>query len=308
MIQTVKMNLDDGKELSLIGKALSVETRIEILKKLRHEELNINELAERLLIPPSSCASHVKVLEEAGLIKTELLPGVRGSMKVCSVALDHIYVEVSTEDTLGMDSEVIRMPIGSYVDYKVLPTCGLAGAKGPIGIEDEPRSFYSPERMDAKLLWFREGYVEYRFPNHFLKGRKEKQLELSAELCSEDHEYNLECPSDITLWVNDIEAGTWVCPSDFGGRRGSLNPDWWPDKNTQYGTLKNWIINEKGTYIDEEKASKKTIKDYGLFEKEFISVKIGVKENAEHVGGINIFGDCFGDYPQNIVMRLSFES
>lgn len=307
MIQTIKMNLDDTEHLATVSKALSVETRIEILKILRQHELNINEIADALSIPASSAAAHVKVLEEAGLIKTSLQPGIRGSMKVCKIVLDHIYVEVNTAQTNLQNTEIIRMPIGSYVDYKVSPTCGLVGAKGPIGEEDEPRSFYNPERFAAKLLWFGKGYVEYRFPNHFLKGKQEKQVELSAELCSEDHEYNLEHPSDITVWINDIEAGTWTCPSDFGGRRGILNPDWWPDKNTQYGVLKTWIINESGCYMNEEKLSDKVISDFRLYEKEFISVRFGVKENAKHVGGINIFGDCFGDYNQNIVMKIMYE-
>lgn len=306
MIQTIKMNLDDSKHLATVAKALSAEARIEILKHLRRCDLNINEIAETLSIPASSAAAHVKVLEEAGLIKTSLQPGIRGSMKVCHIMLDHIYVEVNTIMNNLQDTEIIRMPIGSYVDYKVSPTCGLAGAKGPIGEEDEPRSFYSPDRFETKLLWFGKGYVEYRFPNHSLKDRKEKQMEISAELCSEDHEYNLNHNSDITVWINDIEAGTWTCPSDFGGRRGSLNPDWWPDKNTQYGILKTWMINEAGTYIDEEKISDKTIKEYHLYDKEYISVRFGVKEDAVNVGGINIFGECFGDYGQNIVMKLTF--
>ncbi|MEG1458235.1 MAG: helix-turn-helix domain-containing protein [Acetivibrio sp.] len=308
MIQTVKMNLDDGKELAILSKALSVETRIEMLKQLRHKDLNINELAEALSIPASSAAAHVKVLEEAGLIKSELQPGVRGSMKVCTIAIDHIYVEVNTQEVSGQEMETIRMPIGSYVDYKVTPTCGIVGGKGPIGEEDEPRSFYLPERLEAKLLWFGEGYVEYRFPNHFLKERKEKQIEISAEICSEDHEYNLDYPSDITLWVNGEESGTWTSPSDFGGRRGTQNPDWWPDKNTQYGILKTWKINKKGTYLDEEKISEKKIEAYHLYEKEYISVRIGIKEDAKNKGGVNLFGEGFGDYAQNIVMRISFDT
>lgn len=306
MIQTIKMNLDDTKHLTTVAKAFAVGIRIDILKYLRHKDMNINEIAETLSIPASSAAAHVKILEKAGVIKTTLQPGIRGSMKMCHIVLDHIYLDVNTSNNIGQNTEVIHMPIGSYVDYKVVPTCGLAGTKGPIGEEDEPRSFYSPERFATKLLWFQKGYVEYRFPNHSLKNRKEKQLEISAELCSEDHEYNMEWPSDITVWINDIEAGTFICPSDFGGRRGILNPDWWPDKNTQYGMLKTWIINENGTFIDGDRINKRSIGEYNLYEKEYISVKIGIKEDAKNSGGINIFGDSFGDYNQNIIMKLTF--
>lgn len=307
MIKTIKMNLDDEKHLSVLSKALSSEVRIRILKKLREKEMNINEIAEELSIPASSAAVHVKVLEGAGLIRTRLLPGVRGSMKVCYICLDHIYIEISTDSLKGTKDEIIRMPVGSFVDFKVAPTCGLAGLKGPIGIEDEPASFYAPERMDAKLLWFREGFVEYRFPNYCLTGKQEKQLEFSAELCSEDHEYNLDCPSDITVWINGIDAGTYFCPSDFGGQRGRLNPEWWPDKNTQFGVLKRWCLNEKGTFLDDKKVSNLTIKEYHLKENDYISVRIGMKEDAKHIGGVNLFGDGFGNVPQELVMRISME-
>ena len=199
------------------------------------------------------------------------------------------------------------MPIGSYVDYKVAPTCGMVSDKGPIGEEDEPRCFYHQDRAAAQLLWFGEGYVEYRFPNHVLTTAKETRLELSMELCSEDHEYNLDFPSDITVWINGVEAGTWTCPSDFGGRRGSWNPEWWPDKNTQYGLLKTWILAENGTFLEEEKLSGTTIKDYRLNESDFISVRIGIKEDAANKGGINLFGDGFGDYAQGIRMAIYYE-
>ena len=70
MIQTIKLNLDDVEQLAAISKALSSETRIEILQQLRHKDLNVNEIAELLNIPASSSAAHVKELEEAGMIKT----------------------------------------------------------------------------------------------------------------------------------------------------------------------------------------------------------------------------------------------
>lgn len=306
MSQSISLNLDNVDKLALVGKALSSDARIKLLKLLCHCSLNVNEIAERLQIPPSSAAMHVKVLEEAGLIRTELLPAVRGSMKVCHKAVDEIFVSTSTSMRTEK-VEIINMPIGSYVDYKVQPTCGLVSEKGPIGEEDEPRCFYHQDRAAARLLWFGEGYVEYRFPNHVLTTAKETRLELSMELCSEDHEYNLDFPSDITVWVNGVEAGTWICPSDFGGRRGAWNPEWWPDKNTQYGLLKTWILEQNGTYLDEEKLSDVSITEYRLNEAEYISIRIGIKEDAVNKGGVNLFGDGFGDYAQGIRMAIYYE-
>lgn len=306
MIQTIKMNLDDTEHLANIAKALSSETRIEILRQLRYKDLNVNEIAEILDIPASSSAAHVKVLEEAGMIKTSLQPGIRGSMKVCHIVLDHIYVEMNTTKNLEQDEEIIRMPIGSYVDYKIAPTCGIVSSKGPIGTEDDPRCFYLPERIDAQLIWLGDGYIEYRFPNHSLTGKEINRLEVSAELCSEDHEFNMDYPSDITLWVNGYEVGSWTCQSDFGGRRGKLNPDWWPDKNTQYGMLKTWKITGQGCYLDDEKSGELTLKDFDLVQKDYISVRIGIKEDAKNKGGLNLFGESFGDFAQNILMKIVF--
>lgn len=308
MINTIKMNLDDTVHLANIAKALSSETRLEILQQLRLQSLNVNEIAEILNIPASSSAAHVKILEEAGLIYTKLQPGIRGSMKVCHIVLDHIYVELNTAKKQLQDEVIIKMPIGSYVDYKIIPTCGVVSSKGPIGSEDDPRCYYLPERASAQLIWLGDGYIEYRFPTNQLQGKQLLKVEISAELCSEDHEYNVDYPSDITLWVDDLEVGTWSCPSDFGGRRGKLNPAWWPDKNTQYGMLKTWKITEDGCYLDDIKASGHRLSQFNLEQKEYITVRIGISEDAIHKGGLNLFGEGFGDYAQNIVMKIVFHN
>ncbi len=304
MLNSIDLNLDDEKKLTIVGKALSSEVRIDIIKLLFRQEYNINEIAEKLELAPSSAAAHIRVLEEAGIIHTTLLPGIRGSMKLCTLQIERIGVSIQTKQMNHQQIETIHMPIGNYVDYRVSPTCGIVSLKGPIDDEDEPRCFYNPERMHAKLLWLGDGYVEYRFPNNSIQSIEPSRIEISAELCSEDHDYNIDYPSDITLWVNSIEAATWECPSDFGGRRGKLNPDWWPDKNTQYGMLKTWAITTDGIYLDDEKHSGKNIKEFGLSEREFIAVRIGVKEDAVHKGGMNLFGNGFGDYEQDIIMKI----
>lgn len=299
------LDFDKKKELCSLGKALSSEVRIEILKLLEQQSLNVNEIAEKLGIPASSAAMNVRVLEEAALIRTELKPGVRGSMKICSRQCSEVEIQLKTEEK-DIRVESISMPVGNYVDYEVSPTCGMVNDTDYIDGEDEPRCFYNPLRTTAQLIWFGAGYVEYRFSNAGVQGKKLKMAELSAELCSETANYDLDCPSDITLWLNGLDAGTYHCPSDFGGRRGKLNPDWWEDKNTQFGCLKTWRIDETGTYLDDEKVSDKKIGDYQMTETPYISVRIGMKEDARHIGGVNIFGSHFGDHPQDIVLKLHY--
>ena len=299
------INFNQTERITAIGKALSSELRIRILKLLGSNEHNVNEIAELLEIPASSAAMHVKVLEESGLIHTELKSAVRGSMKVCSRSVQGLVLDFQEE--VKEKVEKISMPIGNYVDYKVEPTCGIVSKEGYIDIEDEPAVFYNPRRTEAKLIWIGNGYLEYRFPNAVLKKKKLSELILSAEICSEDHEYNMECPSDITLWINNIEVGTYKSPSDFGGRRGRLNPMWWPEEYTQYGVLTTWKITKDGTYLENDKTSDIGVDQFHLEEENYISVRIGIKENAEHKRGMNIFGDGFGDYPQDIVLKLIYE-
>lgn len=300
-----ELNLTDEKELTALGKALSSETRIRILQLLGREPLCVNEIAELLEIPSSSAALNIRVLEEAGLIRTELKPAARGSMKMCISQEEKISLDFRRK-TEEKKEELISMPVGNYVDYKITPTCGMVNENGYIDGEDEPRCFYDPKRTTAKLIWFSSGYLEYRFPNALLQEKPARVLEFSAELCSEAPDYNLDYPSDITLWINGKEAGTWHCPSDFGGRRGKLNPDWWEDTKSQYGNLKTWRLDNTGSYLDGKKSASFKIQDYGLEKGPYISVVIGVKEQAEHVGGVNIFGSCFGDYPQDLVMKVKF--
>lgn len=299
-----QLNLENERELIALGKALSSEIRIRILGLLQDNPLCVNEIAEILEIPASSAALNVRVLEEADLIRTELKPGIRGSMKICIRQEGNVVLDLKKNEQKR--EEIISMPVGNYVDYKITPTCGMVNEYEYIDGEDEPRCFYDPRRTTAKLVWFSSGYLEYRFPNAGMQKEQPKSMDFSAELCSETADYNLDCPSDITLWINGLDAGTWNCPSDFGGRRGKLNPEWWEDKNSQYGNLKTWHMDETGTYLDGEKISERGIAEYCLAEGPYISVRIGIKEDAKHVGGVNIFGSCFGDFPQDLVMKLKY--
>lgn len=288
-----------------MGKVLSSEVRIKLLKLLSDEVLSVNEISERLDIPISSAAMNVKMLEEAGLISTQLEPGIRGSKKVCIKQVDELYLMLHTNHE-DKKVQVISMPIGNYVDYQVMPTCGMVSEKGPIDDEDVPRCFYNARRAEAELLWFGNGYVEYRFSNAGIIDKQLKEVVFSVELCSEAKDYDLDYPSDITLWMNGIDTGTFHCLSDYGGRRGKLNPDWWPDTKSQYGILKTWRIDFSGTYLDDQLVTHKVLSDYKFSENDFISVRIGISEDAKHVGGINIFGKKFGDYPQDIIMELHY--
>ena len=296
---------DSEKSLALL-KALSSETRLAILEYLRDRPVNVNEIAVALQIAPSSATTHIQILEKAELIRTEIIPATHGLQKLCARTYDSIHIRLEDNDVNEHTSFSVHMPIGQFYDFDVHPTCGLATETGLIGLLDTPATFYEPTHVFAQLLWFRYGFISYRFPNHLPSGAQPTRLDLSAEMCSEAPLHHLDWPSDITMWVNSVEIGTWTSPADFGGERGLLTPQWWETKDSQYGLLKRWSVAQDGSYVDGKMISPVRIQDLRLDEKPFIEVRIGVKLDAQNVGGMNIFGEKFGNYPQPIVLKVDF--
>lgn len=307
MAKYMELNADSAGQLCCVAKALSSPTRIEILKLLYYYSLNINEISEKLGIPASSAGLHIKTLEAAGLINTELQPGTRGSMKICSRKCDYITIKLKGVPQDIHETRSISMPIGCYTDLSISPTCGIAGKNGMIGNEDSRRAFYLPERVEAQLAWTSSGYFEYKFPNPLPEGKKPKRMSLSAEICSEAPNFREDWKSDITLWINGVDCGTWTCPGDYGARRGRLNPGWWEDGSTQYGLLTTWAIDEEGSSVNNESSGTAVLDSLRLEEEHFITVRIGNKPDAEFVGGFNLFGSCFGDYAQDIILSVAFQ-
>ena len=303
-----KILLVDGESALPVLKALASETRMLILGMLSHNVLNVTELAAALGLPHSTVNFNLKQLEAAGLLHVEYEPGTRGSQKLCSKRYDEIQVRmpgvaVQSDNTQRTE---ISMPIGNYRHLEAKPTCGLASDTKIIGMLDDPRSFFELEHLFAQILWFRQGYVEYAFPNNLPYGARAVSLELSMEICSEAPQYDPDWPSDITIWINHCELGTWTSPGDLGGVPARLTPDWWQLDQSTHGYLKRWRVTDSGTMIDGESLSTTDIAALELGGNNHIAVRIGIKPEARHVGGINLFGRKFGNYPQDIVMRLEY--
>ncbi|ULL13030.1 ArsR family transcriptional regulator [Paenibacillus sp. H1-7] len=305
------LNLDISKpdELAKVAHALASEVRIHILHLLNTRNMNIMEIAESLHIPVSTAASHIRILEKAGLVLTELQPGIRGVMKVCSRSFHDVHINLNPGTFVqnGIHAYEIDMPVGQFVDCEVYPTCGMANSTQMIIPEDSPSSFFHPNRATAQLIWFRKGYVEYKFPLGTAYKPGVESVQFSLELCSEAPSYDNDWPSDITVWVNDMEIGTWTCPGDFGGRKGRLNPAWWSDHNTQFGVVKTWKIDKSKSSIDDVPISNVNVTDLKLAQSDFVTFKIGVKSNAVHKGGINLFGKEFGDFEHDIKMKVTYQ-
>ena len=297
------------ESITKIGKALSSPLRMKILDMLRNTARSLQEIASILDIPLSSAALHVKTLEEAHLIVTETQPGVHGSMRVCTCSIQSFHLETFDSSIDSVNKSIsMDMPIGNYYSCDVQPTCGLADENGPIDSYDTVRSFYSPVRSRAQLIWFHKGFIEYRFPNIHNPLLTLNEISFRFELCSEAPGYLENWPSDITISINGVETAVYCSPGDYGARRGKLTPPAWPNGNTQYGMLKTFSVKENGSYMDGRLVHAGiSLRDIAIESRPYISLKIEIKDNAKHIGGITIFGEKYGDYPQGIVMNLTYE-
>jgi len=248
----------------------------------------------------------MSVHRAAGLIDTQTIRAKKGQQKVCSARYNEIVVRFETTEPKRDNNLVeVSMPLGLFTNAEVSAPCGLCSPTGIIGLLDVPDSFLDPSRVQAALAWFGRGHVEYKFPNNAkLLNKTVDSVEFSMELSSEVPGTNLNWPSDITLWVNDIAAGTWTSPGDYGDKRGVYTPSWWKLEGSQYGKLKTWRVDRSGTFIDGVRISDVTIGDLDLPNHHSIRIRIGIDRGAEHPGGVNIFGRGFGNYDQDIVMRL----
>jgi len=297
----------DGPALEML-KALGNETRIAILAYLGDRLTPVNQIAQDLRLPASTATMHIAVLERAGLLHTEMRPASRGLQKVCARTYDELVIDLPRGPHHTRNAVELSTPIGGYSQFEVEPTCGLASRDGLIGYLDDPNSFYEPERLGAQLLWFRSGYVEYVFPNRVPPGARILSLQLTAEVCSEAPLHDADWPSDIGVWVNDVALGEWTCPGDFGATRGRLTPAWWEEKDSQYGVLKRWRVSDDGSTIDGLALSATATAELELRSGQPIRIRIGVRPDAQFVGGINLFGREFGNYPQDIGLRLEYDT
>ncbi len=305
MAKAINLNLDDDEQIEKIANALTSKARRQIIRMSTENCYSVMQIAEKLNMPVSTVSFHLKMLKDAGLINILPSSSRRGNEKVILQNLSVIKMNFQMFYKQSMNTKVVDIPIGCYSDFKIEPPCSLADSEGLLIGWDMPEVFYSPKRFDAKLLSFSKGYVEYCIPVFELEGKNVAELMLSLELCSECPMYNNNWKSDITFWLNGVEVCTYHSLGDYGGRPGKNTPPFWPANATQFGMLKKISVKRDGTYIDQDKVSNVTVTDCDL-SAPVVKIRIGIKEDAKFVGGINLFGDKFGDTDQNIVLEIAY--
>ena len=307
------LNVNNKIEEELILKrsyALSSPERINIIKSLAVNK-SVSMLSKELNIPISSLSRHVDILADAGLIHLYYQPGPKGHAKFCSLATVNYTISfMPFYDLITPPTYSIELPIGLFSHCHVQPPCGMLNTEKLLIPLDNPSYFFSADRIQAECLWFDKGFISYNFPTPPIELIEQlSEITFSFEICSETNYYNNNWPSDITVYINKHEILTFTSPGDFGGRRGKYTPKFWPETSTQFGLLKTITVKNDGAYLDNQFVNKNvTFDDLNLFGGSAIQLTIGIKETAQHKGGINLFGKNFGDYPQAIIMTLTSPS
>ncbi len=289
-------------------RALGSEIRVRILETIAQSgPLHMSAIASAVGITDGALTPHIKALRQCGLISVEVASGSHGAQKVCSVKEDRILVETRsfTSERSVFESEI---GVGQYTAYEVYPTCGLATREHLIGVVDDPRHFASPERAQAGILWFGRGYVEYMLSNFLTLSQELEEIQISMELSSEAPGSAEDWPSDIHFHINGHALGYWTSPGDFGAAQGINNPDWWFRHWNQYGLYKLLSVNRSGTFIDGIRISDVCIGDLEITPGSNVSFCLSVPETARNIGGLTIFGRSFGNYHQDIKVRMLYHT
>jgi len=229
------LRIEQPEKMYPVCKAMASMERLEILYLLGQRSMNVSELADALRLPESSAAMHVRILEEARLIKTVVRPGARGNIKLCSGCVRALSIILTPHgDSFRSAESVARydLPIGAYsATFGLKPTCGIGTVSGMLDRYDVPAVFYDPGRLNAQVIWFREGFLEYRFP--LKPGRRVQWLEVSFEGNPQTASYHAPWKSDISVYINGRRLGVWESAAERSVRRGFLTPQWWNTVNTQ---------------------------------------------------------------------------
>lgn len=290
-----------------VYKALASETRLTILNLLADTPSTVSALAQTMNISKAIMSRHIKILEDANLIHlSKSFASSDQRKKVYTLRVDKANINFPKKIYLPYEKITSEIKLGYYSDFDVLPSCGLVSNQKVIEALDDPRVFVSNERINASLLWFSDGYVEYKIPNTLEANQHPQMLEISLEIASEFPISNNTWPSDITFTINGIPVGTWTSPGNYSDVRGKLTPKWWNENYSQYGLLKHLRINNADTGIDGEWLSDVRLADLNLEDSQFITLRIGIEKDARNKGGITIFGEDFGNHPQNILLSLFY--
>lgn len=303
-------NEEDVSTIVCLCDALGNETRLRILQTLQKEPFiyTVPELVKLTKIPTSTLLHHLKKLEKANIVHLTYRTSSHGTVRMVTRDMKGANLSFYYNDYKSSKhvlSSVQSVGVGMYSSFEADGSY-LCLVKDKL--YTDKAEIYNPLHYDAQLIASSNGRVTYEFSNTIALHKEVVELLISLEICSEAPYHDNNYMSDITFWINGKEITTYLSDGDYGDRVGTLNPDYWPKVNTQYGKLVNLSIKKDGVYINDVKfESKYNLENINLTKGNKLTLTIGNKSTAEHVGGFNIFGKTFGDYPQDICLQFFYE-
>ena len=301
------INISDLTQALPLFKCLGSDIRISVLELLSaNGPMAMKDIAEELGITAGSLSPHIKMLADNNLISIKFETGKHRLQRICTIIEDKMMIDFEAAVNNKNIYET-SIAIGLYSDYSAYPTCGLSTAEHLIGVVDDPKFFSDPERIKAGIIWFTVGHVEYMVPNYLEDDQLPVELLISFEISSEAPGIKENWPSDISFYINNVPVCTWISPGDFGKNPGIYTPSWWDPNWNQYGLLKFLSISDNGTFIDGVKVSDVNLNDVNIIPGTHIKLKMEVAEDSIYKGGLTLFGSSFGNYNQDIKVRMQYK-
>ncbi len=247
----VKVNLNEKWQAVL--ECFSSAARLDILRLLAEQPLNISELADRLCISSPVVTRHVARLENAGLVTSRMMPGKRGIKKVCVLCEQQLIIDLTCEDTPPAANASAVLPLGAYVTANVTAPCGLMAAGRTLGLQNDPRYFQNPERQTADMLWFSSGTLNYILPDTL--SLICKNLEIQFWMCCKTYFHQNVSQLSLTFSCGD----STICTVSETVHASSEDS---PAGHTQavtpldiHGEKRVLRITETGTWYNQERVS-----------------------------------------------------
>ena len=113
-----RSNLDKA---STVFSALSSPVRLKILNYLLTSSGNVSQISNALDIPISTAADHIRILEDAQLIVTQEVPGIRGSQKLCGLGFEKVIFDIykDGDSDNNIRQENYDLDIGLFYDAEI---------------------------------------------------------------------------------------------------------------------------------------------------------------------------------------------
>lgn len=302
-LNNMSLNNESLDSLASLGLALSNKTRLEILKAIFDGYKTVTKISKRLNIPTSNVIFHLEILEKGGLIYLSHL----SQTMIAAPVYNNVNITLEDSHILKFSEEKeieFSIPVGAYISVEhLLNHIRGRDEKGNLPLNES--NIYDPSRFNAQVIFLRKGILNYPL-RKLDSGAKLKNICISFEACAETSAYDNNYKSDISVLINGIKLLTYTCPGDFGGRKGNLNPVDYPSYFTQFGEMVSIYVNEIGVYKNGKLINSKiNINDIKLDNNEQNVLSIGNLPDSNYQGGLNIFGEKLGDYPQSIKVKYT---